>query len=102
MVPPNFLRPRSELDDDVLEPQMPIDRIEQSTKCSVSDWIWSSRQKMWASSLRHLRTRITHAGAPCASLRWQQPNSAMRSGRSRYDLMPWFEDLHMRPDNSSA
>jgi len=26
--------------------------------------------------------------APDGSLRWQDPNSAIRNGKSRYDLMP--------------
>ena len=49
----------------------------------VSAVICSGVQKMWASSWVKARTRISPCNAPDGSLRWQEPNSAMRSGRSR-------------------
>src|SRR3546814_6839319 len=43
--------------------------------------IWSSVQKICASSWVKLRTRMMPCSAPPGSKRWQEPNSAMRSGR---------------------
>ena len=57
----------------------------------TSSRICSSVQKMWASSCVKPRTRIRPCSAPDGSLRWQQPNSAIRRGRSRYDFKPWLK-----------
>ncbi|MCY1361755.1 hypothetical protein D9M69_484330 [compost metagenome] len=52
-------------------------------KSAASCFTWSSVQKMWASSWVKPRTRMMPCSAPDGSLRWQAPNSARRSGRSR-------------------
>jgi hypothetical protein len=49
----------------------------------LSAVIWSSVQKMCPSSWVKARTRMMPWSAPEGSLRWQEPNSASRSGRSR-------------------
>ena len=66
------------------EAEIPVDRIAAGRRSrSLSVVIWSSVQKMCASSWVKARTRMMPCSAPDGSLRWQEPNSAMRSGRSR-------------------
>ena len=57
--------------------------ISSSQKATLSAVICSGVQKMCASSWVKARTRMMPCSAPDGSLRWQEPNSAMRSGRSR-------------------
>ena len=47
--------------------------------------IWSGVQKMWASLSDIARTRLSPPTTPERSKRYIVPNSAMRSGRSRYE-----------------
>ena len=60
---------------------------------STSSAIWLSVMKICASSCVKARTRISPCSAPDGSKRCTLPNSAIFSGRSRYDLQPVLEDL---------